>query len=162
MAEAAKPMDYGAWKYNKLMEKHTKLVAELEEEKNKVARQHTKLVASLRANVECPVCLGVPTEGPMASCPRGHLLCLACHRTMVAKGMVNCPNCREVMGNNMNLLAKTVIESIEHECTNEGCNKMFSQQEVFRHKEFLCTFRKVLCPLDPNCKQMVAHKDRVA
>ena len=69
--------------------------------------------------------------------------------------MGNCPNCREVMGNNMNLLAKTVIENIDHECTNEGCNEMLSQQEVLRHKEFLCIFRKVLCPLNPSCMQMV-------
>ena len=158
-------------KYNELMEKHTKLVAEglkaeerekkLEEEKKKVVRKHNKLVASLRANLECPVCLAIPTEGPMASCPRGHLVCLSCHRTMVAQGMVNCPNCREPMGKNMNLLAKTVIENIDHECTNEGCNKMLSQQDVLMHKELLCIYRKVLCPLNPSCMQMVVQKDVV-
>merc|ERR1719342_89437 len=29
----------------------------------------------LKEMVECPVCLMTPREGPMACCPRGHLIC---------------------------------------------------------------------------------------
>ena len=72
--------------------------------------------------------------------------------------MVNCPNCREPMGNNMNLLAKTVIENIEHECTNEGCKMILPQQEVVRHKDFLCIYRKVCCPIT-FCEEMMPQKD---
>ena len=144
-------------KYNKLAEEHEKLVEEhkkMEEEHSKLKEKHNKLEEELRANVECPVCLATPTVGPMASCPRGHLVCLPCHRTMVGQGMENCPNCREPMGNNMNLLAKTVIENIEHECTNEGCHKMLPHNEVSRHKEQLCIRRKVSCP-EEGCEQML-------
>ena len=93
-------------------------------------RKHNKLVAELKSKVECPVCLAIPTEGPMASCPKGHLVCLPCHQTMVTSGQVNCPKCRLVMLNNTSLLAKTVIENIEHECPNEGCKKKIGQKEL--------------------------------
>ena len=51
----------------------------------------------LMAKVECPVCLAVPTKGPMASCLKGHLVCLPCHQRMVASTLTNCPTCREPM-----------------------------------------------------------------
>ena len=132
-----------------LVEKHKEVVKkyeELEKKNKEVVEKHNALVAELRANVECPVCLVVPTDGIMASCPKGHLVCSPCHQTMVAQGLMNCPNCREPMGNNLSLLAKTVIENIEHECTNEGCDKKLSSKEVVKHKEELCEYRKVLCP----------------
>ena len=127
---------------NEDLEKKNK---ELLESKGMV-QKHNALVRELKGKVECPVCLAVPTEGSMASCPKGHLVCLPCHRTMVTQGLMNCPSCREVMGNNMSLLAKTVLENIEHECTNEGCEKKLSHKEVVKHREELCEYRKVLCP----------------
>ena len=133
---------------------------ELNEKNKLVLEKHSMLVSELRAKVECPVCLVLPTEGPMASCPKGHLVCLPCHRTMATQALVNCPNCREPMGNTMSLLAKTVIENIEHECNNEGCNKMLPHKEVVRHKEELCDYRKVLCP-ELGCNQMILHKELV-
>ena len=84
--------------YKELKENLTKLEAELEKKNN--------LVAELKSKIECPVCLAIPTEGPMASCPNGHLLCIPCHQVMLAGALVNCPNCREPMGNNMNWLAR--------------------------------------------------------
>ena len=117
------------------------------------AEKYDILMAELRSKVECPVCLAVPTKGPMASCPKGHLVCLPCHQKMLASRLTNCPTCREPMGDTMNLLAKTVIENIEHECTNQGCNMRLPYQEVTRHKEELCKYRMVLCPgANPECK----------
>ena len=79
-------------KWNQLMEKHKEVVKENKDvleknkelnEKNKlVLEKYNTLVSELRAKVECPVCLVLPTEGPMVSCPKGHLVCLPCHRTM--------------------------------------------------------------------------------
>ena len=118
-----------------------------------IKQKYDSLMAELRTKVECPVCLAVPTKGPMASCPKGHLVCLPCHQRMVANELPNCPTCREPMGDTMNLLAKTVIENIEHECTNQGCDMRFSYQEITRHKEELCKYRMVLCPGEqPECK----------
>ena len=117
------------------------------------AEKYDTLMAELRTKVECPVCLAVPTKGPMASCPKGHLVCIPCHQTMVASRLTNCPTCREPMGDTMNLLAKVVIENIEHECTNQGCNMRLPYQKVTKHKEELCKYRMVLCPgANPECK----------
>ena len=71
--------------------------------------------------------------------------------------MVNCPNCREPMGNTMSLLAKTVIENIEHDCTNEGCNKKLSHKEVVKHREELCKYRRVLCPGNSSICKAILH-----
>ena len=129
-------------KNKELVEKNKEVV-----EKNKdLEEKHNLLLAELRGKVECPVCLVPPTKGPMASCPKGHLVCLPCHQKMFSQKLMNCPNCREPMGNTMSLLAKTVIENIEHECTNNGCDKKLSHKEVVKHKEELCQYRRVLCP----------------
>ena len=42
--------------------------------------KYKKLKAELKEMVECPVCLMTPREGPMACCPRGHLICPPCLR----------------------------------------------------------------------------------
>ena len=134
--------------------------AYLEERYTKLLEKHNTLVSELRAKVECPVCLVLPIEGPMASCPKGHLVCLPCHQAMVSRDQGNCPNCREPMGKTKSLLAKTVIENIEHECNNDGCNKMLPQRELVRHERELCDYRKVLCP-ELGCNQMILHKEVV-
>ena len=92
--------------------------------------KYKKMMTGLRSNVECPVCISVPTDGHMLTCPRGHLVCNTCRVKMRAEGQENCPVCREPMGNNKSLLAMAVIENMEHECTNTGCKEMLSYDEV--------------------------------
>ena len=76
---------------------------------------------------------------------------------MLTSGQSACPNCREPMGNNRSLLAKTVIENIEHECPNEGCEKKIAHKELGKHALEFCRFRKVLCPGNPSeCKAVLA------
>ena len=108
--------------------------------------KYKKMMTGLRSNVECPVCISVPTDGHMLTCPRGHLVCNTCRVKMRAEGQENCPVCSEPMGNNKSLLAMAVIENMEHECTNTGCKEMLSYDEVRKHKEELCKYRPVLCP----------------
>ena len=67
------------------------------------AAKYDKLMAELKAKLECPVCLAVPTEGQMFACPRGHLVCGSCRVKMTAKMQEDCPVCRELMGNNKSL-----------------------------------------------------------
>ena len=53
----------------------------------------------------------------------------------------------------LNLTANMLIESMEHMCTNQGCKKTLSHQDLTKHKEELCEFRMVRCPgRDPECK----------
>ena len=109
------------------------------------AEKYDKLMAGLRNIVTCPVCMSIPEEGPIASCPNGHLLCHPCQQEiMKVKGkLLYCPTCRGPMGKNVNLTAKMLIESMEHVCTNEGCNEILSHQELSKHKKELCKFRKI-------------------
>ena len=118
------------------------------------AAKYEKLMAELKAKLECPVCLAVPTEGQMLACPRGHLVCGSCRVKMTAEGHEDCPVCREPMGNNKSLLAMVVIENMEHECTNTGCKEKLPYKEVTKHMEELCKLRIILCP-DILCKGLM-------
>ena len=80
----------------------------------------------------------------MLACPRGHLVCSPCRVKMTTEGREDCPVCREPMGNNKSLLAKLVIEKMEHECTNTGCKEKLPYEEVTKHMEELCKFRQTL------------------
>ena len=118
-----------------------------------MADKYDKLMTELRGMVKCPVCLSIPEEGPIPSCPRGHLVCQPCHHGMIEGRLSNCPTCREPMGKNVSLLAKKLIESMDNNCTNEGCSKIFLNQELTKHIEELCEFRKVRCPgRNPYCE----------
>ena len=118
-----------------------------------MADKYDKLMTELRGMVKCPVCLSIPEEGPIPSCPRGHLVCQPCHHGMIEGKLSKCPTCREPMGKNFSLLAKKLIESIYNNCTNEGCSKIFLNQELTKHIEELCEFRKVRCPgRNPYCE----------
>ena len=115
--------------------------------------KYDKLMEELKALVKCPVCLSIPEEGPISSCPKGHLVCQPCHQVMVEGNMSRCPTCRQPMGENLSLVAKKLIESIEHNCTNQGCSKIFLNRDLIRHIEELCEFRKVRCPgRSPDCE----------
>ena len=118
------------------------------------AAKYDKLMSELKAKLDCPVCLTVPIGGQMLACPRGHLVCSPCRVKMTAEGQEDCPVCREPMGNNKSLLAMVVIENMEHECTNMGCKEKLAYEEVTKHREELCKFRKILCP-GLNCQQLL-------
>eukprot|EP00092_Neocalanus_flemingeri_P035303 GFUD01038412.1.p1 GENE.GFUD01038412.1~~GFUD01038412.1.p1 ORF type:complete len:352 (-),score=86.86 GFUD01038412.1:7-1062(-) len=91
-----------------------------------------------RDQVECPVCLEVPTSGPVHVCPNGHLVCSTCKAA-------SCPTCRTNMFSGKSLLAVTVIENIEHECRHEDCEELLPLEEYKLHLK-LCPHRSVRCP----------------
>ena len=119
--------------------------------------KYRKLMSEMKANMECPVCLILPREGPVPCCPRGHLLCRSCLDKMLPKvdGKKECPTCREPMGEGKSLLAKMLIENMEHECDLDGCKEVLPFNEHEQHKK-VCAFRPVICPgNNPPCKAMV-------
>ena len=98
--------------------------------------------------VKCSICLCISTKGPIASRPKGHLVCRLCNQQMIAE----LPHLYKSPWD-LNLTAKMLIESMEHMCTNQGCKKTLSHQDLTKHKEELCKFRMVRCPgRDPECK----------
>ena len=119
--------------------------------------KYRKLMSEMKANMECPVCLIVPRDGPVPCCPRGHLICTNCLDKMLpaVDGKKNCPTCREPMGEGKNLLAKMLIENMEHECDLEGCKQLVPFIDLEQHKK-ICDYRLVICPgRNVKCKELV-------
>ena len=81
-----------------------------------------KMTAELKESVECPVCLQLPREDPVPCCPRGHITCSPCLENHRKAGRMDCPTCRDPMGEGKSLLAKVVIKNLEHECSFPGCD----------------------------------------
>ena len=96
-------------------------------------RKNEALVDLLEERVKCPVCLEVPTSGPMYSCSNGHLVCESCYQGTNS----DCSMCRTRMFKNVSLLAKTVLENIEHRCRfdTEGCKVRTPLVDVENHKK---------------------------
>jgi E3 ubiquitin-protein ligase SIAH1 len=120
---------------------------ELEQKTN----QLEALTSQLEERVKCPVCLDVPTTGPIYSCPNGHSICSTCYKGQNSK----CPMCRTKMNKNTSLLAVTVIENIEHACKFEGCEVRTPLAGVEEHRRS-CNFKVVACPAI-ECKAKVAY-----
>ena len=127
-------------------------IRELEE---KVAA-FEKMTAELKESVECPVCLQLPREDSVPCCPRGHITCSPCLENHRKAGRMDCPTCRDPMGEGKSLLAKVVIKNLEHECSFPGCDMKLPLNEIKQHQEEECLYRKVMCPGDNvRCQALV-------
>jgi hypothetical protein len=128
------------------------------DKKNKTIDQHEKLCLELEERVKCPVCLEVPTAGPIYSCPSGHTVCSTCYQGQAS----NCPLCRTMMYKNTSLIGMTVIENIEHICRLEGCTEKIPLDQVETHRK-ACLYRPITCPAIL-CQNKIAYnhvKDHV-
>jgi len=85
----------------------------LEEQKVKEVKKYKQVLEELQMLVECPVCMTTPKEGPMPSCPAGHLTCAPCLEVMRKKGKKMCPSCRGPLGKGKSLLSSAIIKTIE-------------------------------------------------
>ena len=103
------------------------------------------LMAALQEKVECPVCLVVPREGPVPCCPSGHITCSPCLDRLRAEGKLECPTCREPMGEGRSALAKVVIEHMDHECSFRGCGELVALKDYAAHQA-TCRHRLAACP----------------
>ena len=77
--------------------------------------QMTRVMSQL----ECPVCLNIPRELSIPSCPSGHIVCRPC-KTRVR----DCPTCCQPMpANNTNSVVGALIEQFQHKCKfhDQGC-----------------------------------------
>jgi len=93
--------------------------------------------------LECPVCLQIPREGPVAMCPVGHLVCKDCR-----VNVTTCPTCRRPMlEDGTNILANKMIEEIPHPCkySQFGCEIKKRVIELEEH-EARCPERTIKCP----------------
>ena len=93
--------------------------------------------------LECPVCLQIPREVPVAACPEGHLVCKTCR-----VNVTSCPTCRRPMTEDgTNTLANKMIEEIPHPCkySQFGCEIKRRLIELEEH-EASCPERTIKCP----------------
>ena len=106
------------------------LLEELLEQRRTLNVQEAKLrgqeavMERLKGMMECPVCLSVPVEVPVPCCPVGHIICKPCQLELRRAGRWTCPTCRVRMGNSTSLLAKTLVENMEHKCNLAGCEEI--------------------------------------
>merc|ERR1719234_1941952 len=108
-----------------------------------IAIKHHKLMREARERL---VCLVVPRIGPVPSCPSGHLTCNPCLLKMRKEGKGdNCPTCRAPMGDGQSLLAKVLIENMDHVCSLKGCKEKVPFEDYEKHREE-CNHRLVICP----------------
>jgi len=76
-------------------------------------KNYKQVLEELQMLVECPVCMTTPKEGPMPSCPAGHLTCAPCLEVMRKKGKKMCPSCRGPLGKGKSLLSSAIIKTVE-------------------------------------------------
>jgi len=105
-------------------------------------------IQDLKKQIECPVCLEVPREGPVFTCPNGHLVCHKCKREA-------CPTCREAVGDNKSLVAVAVLEKILHDCKFVECEEEFALKDIEEHEK-ICEHRVVACPCYEECDERVS------
>ena len=119
--------------------------------KNKQLRGMSQFKTQLKERVKCPVCLELPTRGPIYTCINGHCVCSGCYQGNGSP----CPMCREEMVGSTSLLAVTVIKNLEHHCKHQGCDVKVILQDLEEHMK-TCRFRLVGCPAI-QCRKKVAY-----
>ena len=118
-------------------------------------RGQEALMGKLKGMMECPVCLSVPVEVPVPCCPVGHIICKPCQSELRRAGRWTCPTCRVRMGNSTSLLAKTLVENMEHKCNLAGCEEIVPYKEYRKHQDD-CKHRVVMCPgLEGCCDELI-------
>ena len=97
----------------------------------KITETNDKIVAEIQSLLECPVCLTIPRDLPIPSCPSGHIVCQTCRSKVL-----NCPTCRQKMSKrNRNTLAGSIIEQMEHMCRHDGCEMKLKLQKIKIHEQ---------------------------
>lgn len=136
----------------RLMESE-RVVVELRRQGTSNKDKLDNLTKELEDRVKCPVCLEMPSSGPIFTCPRGHCICKSCYQGINS----SCPVCRTKMPKATSLLAVTVIEQIEHRCRNHGwgCSARLSLSQVEAHR-VSCSYRLVACPAY-SCKKQISY-----
>ena len=109
----------------------------------------------IRSELVCPVCLNIPRDLPIPSCPSGHFVCRPCK-----KRVRDCPTCRQPMPPNMtNSLVGALIEQVQHKCkfADHGCEVKMMLKDLVTHEK-TCPDRTIKCPYT-GCAQVLKLKN---
>ena len=104
----------------------------------------------LETELLCPVCLSIPRDTPVHSCPAGHIVCATCKGRMDNN---KCPSCRQHLNNNTNSVVASMITKVRHQCkyAEFGCIEKDFLNALTAH-ERKCSERTVQCP---RCRKIV-------
>lgn len=116
-----------------------------------------------RTDYDCSVCFEVPAP-PWYSCTGGHLLCLACHKSLAAK---KCPVCRvDMITPSRNLAAEKLALKYETglkvacglgECAERvGLAELEAHREGCEHKPVSCSYINI-CTWTGSKQQLLLH-----
>lgn len=97
----------------------------------------------MMSELECPVCLLIPREGPVGACPVGHIVCKRCQMNVE-----RCPTCRRPMFKDAtNTIVNKMIGEVPHPCkySRFGCEIKQRLNELMAH-EAKCQERTIKCP----------------
>ena len=127
---------------------------------NQDNRKKINLESVVASMLECPVCLKVPRDLPIPSCPAGHIICKLCRASVTS-----CPTCRRILSpDGTSSLAASLIEHVLHKCKFEvhGCQFKDVLGEVKKYEE-ICSEKTIKCPLTKYQAevQMKKYKDHV-
>lgn len=113
--------------------------------------------------LHCIVCFDFPVGGEIYQCKHGHLLCKACHQSVIEGEKPLCPNCRVRLSRenpSRNRIAELVLSGIMIDCSNTGCKTQHKFSEVAKHEKELCEYRPAQCKWEPlGCEWKGVHKD---
>lgn len=95
----------------------------------------------LLRDLECPVCLQVPTEAPIYQCNNGHTHCKNCHPSLK-----ECPLCRSKQFNFRATTTENIILTLPKSCqfVENGCPFKAEQNLLATHEQN-CNFKIVNC-----------------
>ena len=112
-------------------------------------------LTKIQSQLECPVCLKIPRDLPLPSCPSGHIVCRPCKERVR-----DYPTCRQPMPANMtNSLAAGLIDQVQHRCkfSDQGCDVMMMLKDLVAHEKN-CPERTIEFPYS-GCAQEVKLKN---
>ena len=92
------------------------------------------IVEDFEKDLECPVCLNIPREVPIPSCPAGHIVCKTCKPKVQ-----ECPTCKREYPYGKfavtSSLAASLIDKVPHKCKYQDfkCDVKKKLSEIVEH-----------------------------
>ena len=114
-----------------------------------ITEKQLSLLDEIQEELECVVCLDIPSSAPVFQCDHGHILCNSCHVKLV-----ECPICKIKLGNTRCLAVEKILAKYPKSCEfhNYGCNIKLQKSDLDAHTE-VCIYKPLKCP-SLNCEKL--------
>lgn len=118
---------------------------------------------SVMLDLECLICMEVPTKAPIYQCEEGHILCEECYE--LRKGGENtCPTCKVTLSGIRCRMAEKLLSKLPSRCrysngNSNGCEVELMSDDLAKHEK-VCSHRPIAC-LDLQCREEIKIMDFV-